>query len=74
MRIIISPAKKMRRDNDTFSAASLPAFLQQAETLRDYLRGLSYARCRALWRCNDAIAALNYERLQDMELHSGLTL
>ena len=73
MRIIISPAKKMRRDNDTFSAARLPAFLQQAETLRDYLRGLSYAQCRALWRCNDAIAALNYERLQDMDLRSDLT-
>ena len=59
MRIIISPAKKMREDSDVFTAESLPQFLPQAEELRDYIRALSYAQCRALWNCSDAIAAEN---------------
>lgn len=40
MRIIISPAKQMRVDNDTFSCAELPVFLERAEVLKDSCRGL----------------------------------
>ena len=73
MRIIISPAKKMREDSDVFTAESLPQFLPQAEELRDYIRALSYAQCRALWNCSDAIAAENVARFADMELRTART-
>ena len=73
MRLIISPAKKMRRDSDSFAAAAAPQFLEQAEELRAYLQTLDYDQCRALWRCNDTIAALNFERVRHMDLRRAQT-
>ena len=35
MRIIISPAKKMRVDTDSFDCRALPAFHDRTETLMD---------------------------------------
>ena len=71
LRIIISPAKKMNTDPDTFAAESLPVFLSEAEELRAYLQGLSFAEAKALWRCNDKLAELNFARLKNMELCGG---
>ena len=73
MRIIISPAKKMRREPDGPAAAGLPVFIEDAERLRDWLRGLSYAQAKKLWACNDKIAEQNMERLKDMDLRRDLT-
>ena len=73
MRIIISPAKKMRVDTDTLAVRDLPCFLDQAEQLTGLLREKSYAELKALWRCGDAIAALNVRRLEGMDLRRGLT-
>lgn len=73
MKIIISPAKKMNTNTDTLTVRSLPPYLQEAEYLRDYLKGLSYEELKELWKCNDQIATLNYERLQKMEFRESLT-
>lgn len=73
MRLIISPAKKMRSDSDSFAVAAPPQFLEQAEELKTYLQTLDYDQCRALWRCNDAIAALNFERVRHMDLRRAQT-
>ena len=73
MQIIISPAKKMRTESDTFAPEQLPRFLAQAEELKGYIQSLDYAGCRALWQCNDAIATLNYERFQTMDLPGAQT-
>ena len=73
MRIIISPAKKMRVDTDSFPVRDLPALLPQAEVLAEQLRSMSYGELKALWKCNDSIAAMNAERLQRMDLRHGLT-
>ena len=73
MKIIISPAKKMIVDTDIFPPESLPAFLPRTERLLSVLRTMSPAALQALWKCNDAIAALNVERLRTMELERGLT-
>ena len=66
MRIIISPAKKMNEERDEFPALGLPVFLEQTNTLRDYLKGLSYDDAKALWSCNDKLAQLNYDRYEGM--------
>lgn len=71
LRIIISPAKKMNIDSDTFAAESLPVFLSEAEELKVYLQGMSFAEAKALWRCNDRLAELNFTRLKNMELCGG---
>lgn len=73
MKIIISPAKKMRQDGDNFSSEQLPQFIEQAEVLRDYMQSLDYEGCKALWKCNDEIAALNYERFAHMDLRKAQT-
>lgn len=73
MRIILSPAKKMKVDTDSLSPQGLPQFLPQAEQIQARLLQLSEQELQALWGCNDAIAALNVERLQTMDLRNHLT-
>ncbi len=73
MRIIISPAKKMRVDTDSLPWRDLPQFLPKTEQLRYILQGMSYDQLKSLWKCNDQIAELNVKRLAHMDLHSRLT-
>ena len=73
MRIIISPAKKMNTDTDTLAWRDIPCFIDKAETLHEKLRSMSYEELKKLWKCNDAIAAQNVERLQSTDLHTRLT-
>lgn len=73
MKIIISPAKKMNMDTDTFPVKSLPALLDKTIEIQNYIRTLSYAQAKKLWNCNDNLARLNYERHQNMELRRSLT-
>ena len=73
MRIIISPAKKMNLDTDSLPVRDLPAFLTRAEEICRKLQGKSPSELQKLWKCNDQIAALNVERLRNMDLHSNLT-
>ncbi len=73
MRIIISPAKKMREDVDSFAVEGLPLFLQEAEQLKSVLQQMPPQALQALWKCNDAIARQNVERLRSMELRRHLT-
>ena len=72
MRIIISPAKKMRIDTDSLPIQGLPAFLPRTEELCRILQSMSDAALKKLWKCNDQIAALNIQRLQNMDLHQRL--
>ena len=73
MRILLSPAKKMRRDTDSLPAQDLPRFLDRTEQSLTFLRSQTPEALQALWGCNDAIAAQNLERLAEMDLRSGLT-
>ena len=73
MKIIISPAKKMNIDTDTFAPLGLPVFLSRTKELMDYMKGLSYEEAKKLWSCNDKIAAQNFERYAQMDLERGLT-
>ena len=73
MRIIISPAKKMVVDTDSFAVDGLPVFLEQTERLKAALQGMSPSELQTLWKCNDAISKLNVERLSAMDLRRRLT-
>ena len=73
MRIIISPAKKMNEDFDTLPPQALPRFLPQTRRLKAALQAMSYDQLKALWRCSDALARQNAERLEHMELERRLT-
>ena len=73
MRIIISPAKQMRLDTDSFVCTELPVFTDRAEILKDWIRSLSYEEQKTLWACNDKIARQNAERFAHMDLTKNLT-
>lgn len=73
MKIIISPAKKMNEDTDSLAWKSLPEFLDNTRELCAHLQGMDYEGLKKLWKCNDQIAALNVERLRQMELEQSLT-
>ena len=73
MKIIISPAKKMNVDTDTLAPSGLPVFLEKTEQLMEWMRRLSLAEAKALWKCNDRIAEQNYRRFQEMDLRRNLT-
>ena len=73
MRIIISPAKQMRVDTDTFTCAEVPVFPDKTEILKNWIHCLSYDEQKKLWACNDKIAKQNAERFAEMDLHRNLT-
>lgn len=73
MKIIISPAKKMNVDTDSFVADRMPEFLEDAGILMNALKSMTFKEVKALWQCNDKLAELNYERLKNMNLERAMT-
>lgn len=73
MKIIISPAKKMNMDRDSFPVKGTPCFLEETKLLMREIQKLSYAEAKALWKCNDRLAELNFERFAGMDPESCLT-
>jgi hypothetical protein len=73
MRIIISPAKKMREDTDTISCAGLPVFLEKTTVLKRWINSLTFEQQKKLWACNDKIAEQNNQRFARMDLRKNLT-
>jgi len=73
MRVIISPAKKMKVDTDTLPYRDLPVFLSNTQELCKKLKVMSYDELKKLWKCNDQIAALNVQRLLDIDIYARLT-
>ncbi len=73
MKIIISPAKKMRVDNDSFVPLSKPVFLDRTIKIKEELSKIELPALQKLWECNDEIAELNFKRLQVMNLERNLT-
>ena len=68
MKIIISPAKKMRVQTDIIEETGMPVFLEDAKRLHDILKAYSMEQLKKLFGANDAITRQNYERYQTMDL------
>ena len=73
MRIILSPAKKMRYDENGPAYRDLPVFLSDAEKIKASLKEKSFSELKALWACNDKIVEQNIERLSSMDLREQLS-
>jgi cytoplasmic iron level regulating protein YaaA (DUF328/UPF0246 family) len=73
MRIIISPAKQMREDTDSFACNGLPVFMEKTQVLMHWIQGLSYEEQKKLWACSDKIARQNADRYAQMDLQKKLT-
>lgn len=73
MKIIISPAKKMRCDPDSFPTKNIPCFINKTEVLLYELQKLSDSQLQQLWKCSNSIAKQNVERIRNMDLYNCLT-
>ena len=67
MKIIISPAKKMKENTDSLKPEGLPVFLAEAKKLKDRINGFNLEEQKALWACSDSIAVHNSERFKHMD-------
>ena len=63
LKIIISPAKKMRILEDYSCRLSNPVFQEKAGQLHAALLNLSFEELKKLWNCSEKLAVQNYERL-----------
>lgn len=73
MKIIISPAKKMNVDRDSYEVMGMPCFLADTRLLMREIKKLSFAEAKALWKCNDKLAELNFRRFAQMDPEKCLT-
>ena len=64
--LVISPAKRMDLVEGPPFARTRPAFLADAQHLARELRSLGYDGARGVWRCSDALAQPNWDRLRTM--------
>ena len=73
MRIIISPAQKMNVDRDSLAVKGMPCFLAETKILMREIKKLSLEEAKALWKCNDRLAELNFRRFAEMDPERCLT-
>ena len=73
MKIIISPAKKMVENIEALQVETLPVFLDKTQKILEFVRTLSYEDAKKIWKCNDQLARLNYQRFENMHLNKNLT-
>ena len=72
MKIILSPAKKMKEDDD-LGFYDLPVFLDKTKEILRCLKSLSKDELKDIWKCNDKIVDENIDRLKKMNLERDLT-
>lgn len=72
MKIILSPAKKMKKDDD-LGFYDLPVFLDKTKEILKCLKSLSKNELKEIWKCNEKIADENIDRLEKMNLEGDLT-
>ncbi len=68
MKILISPTKTMKTDAHCEDVLGTPEFIEKTREIAESVQQLSYEEAKAMWRCNDKLARLNYERFQQMNL------
>ena len=73
MRIILSPAKKMKIDTDFPGKTEKPVFLDDTKEILAWLKGKMKEELKEIWNCSDKIADENYKRIEDMRLSGNLT-
>lgn len=63
----------MKIDNDGLAHRQMPAFMEETQSLLDYLQTLSYEEVKSIWKCSDKLAKENFDRIKKMDLHNNLT-
>ena len=73
MKTIISPAKKMIVNQESFLAKTRPDFLEQAEILADFLKNQEAGRLKQIWEASDKIVQEGIMQLKNMDLEKAQT-
>lgn len=73
MKLLISPAKQMKVNNDFMEVTGFPAMLDKTEEIYRVMRGFSIPELKKIFKANDKITEENYRRYQQMDLKKGLT-
>ena len=68
MKVIITPAKRMKDDITYLEAKSSPVFLKDTEILLKELKKLSVSKVKQLLKCSDKIAFEAYTNYQKIDL------
>ena len=67
LKVIISPAKKMKIRNDILPYKNIPFFIKEAEKLFSYMGNMSFDELKDLWKCSDKLVEEN-ERVSNRKL------
>lgn len=73
MRIIISPAKTMKKEPFPRESLSTPQFMDKTQEILSWLQSQSREELQKLWKCNDKLTEENIQRLNSMDLQNMLT-
>lgn len=65
MRIILSPAKKMKVELESPYEITEPTYEEEAIRIAGILKSMAASELKKLWACNDKIVEENIERLED---------
>lgn len=68
MKIIISPAMKMKVDRDSFPARSHPQFLKQAEELAAFLQQCNFTQLQSIWQSSERTTKEGQEQIKRLNL------
>lgn len=73
MKIVVSPAKTMIENTDSYIGNSIPTYIDYCRMLLDEIRQKSYEEMKEIWKCNEKIANENFDRFKNMNLQGNLT-
>ena len=73
MKIILSPAKKIKVDTDSIESLSEPVFKEKTDEILRWLQGRYEKELKEMWKCNDKIAEQNIERINSIKMENNLT-
>lgn len=71
MKIIITPAKRMKDEIDYFETENEPVFLKETEQILNHLKTLDVTEIKEMLKCSEAIAIKTYNNYQSCNLYQN---
>ena len=70
MKIILSPAKKMKVLDSNWIVPTKPALIDESKKILNYLKSLSLPELKDIWLCSDKLASKSYLELSRLDLNN----
>ena len=70
MKIILSPAKKMKVLDSNWIVPTKPALIDESKKILDFLKSLSLPELKDIWLCSDKLASKSYLELSRLDLNN----